>query len=237
MPYKDIKTQSELVSKEHHTASPGPSAEKSSIDDVEPHTSLLHDTNDQPHRCQHHRFRTITRIQWAIITILSTVAIWLFIDRHAAKYCQSGFPTDYSTFMVCHKHATPDTFPTGDLGSLIRFEERPYKNPIQPRADKKGIEIWWDPDEKKYGGEPSYELDLAWDKLMSGMTSQRASSCHHALVYSHTFSHAEVTFNISGSSPEAQFAIGKTYQYPDGNIEIGFAVYHALHCLVSMALA
>ncbi|KAF7188125.1 Cyclochlorotine biosynthesis protein O [Pseudocercospora fuligena] len=96
----------------------------------------------------------------------------------------------------------------GDLGNIIPFTQHGFVNHLGPsdRTDGWTLEIEWDKSIPRYTGTPNVEVDTAWHELLLA-----------------------TTFNRSGES--ASFAVGKTYQYSDGNYLMGLEVFHALHCL------
>ncbi|CAK1367031.1 hypothetical protein CB0940_10369 [Cercospora beticola] len=96
----------------------------------------------------------------------------------------------------------------GNLDEKIRFIQKPFVNPIQPSDDGEHLEIWWDQSSTRYAGPPSLAVDLAWDALLTN-----------------------TVFNVSIHDEVAKPALTRTYIYEDGNITLGFEVYHALHCL------
>ncbi|EMF16825.1 uncharacterized protein SEPMUDRAFT_28993, partial [Sphaerulina musiva SO2202] len=101
-----------------------------------------------------------------------------------------GFPTDY-----------------GNLGDIIGFKEQKYSNPIVIAEDRSRLEIPWEDD--RYASKPRYEVDRAWDELLS---------------YS--------GFNLSVTSPVAEPARGQTIEYDNGEkLLVGLEVFHGLHCL------
>lgn len=124
-----------------------------------------------------------------IVTAVLALALVYQQWRLSYPLCQRGFSTDYA-----------------NLGNIIGFKEQKYSNPIVISDDRSRLEIPWQDD--RYSSKPRYEVDRAWDELLS---------------YS--------GFNLSVKSPNAEPALGQTIEYDNEKVLVGLEVFHALHCL------